>query len=209
MVVQTPRTFLTIAKSLEARTSVKASEFISTCSRVSTIQDALDFIESIRTKYPDATHNCWAYRLSPNEYRFSDDGEPGGTAGQPILQAISGAELEEVCVVVTRYFGGVKLGAGGLVRAYGGAAASLLKEAGCIVIKPKVTLVVEVPFSEQNALYRFLDIHTNISYTPPSYTPKGLSIELTIYLEDQQQIESELTDFLRGKVEIMLISHVE
>ena len=72
---------------------------------------------------PEATHNCWAYKIG-QEYRFNDDGEPGGTAGRPILQAIEGQGMDRVAVLVVRWFGGVKLGAGGLVRAYGGCAAN-------------------------------------------------------------------------------------
>src|SRR5215467_2005904 len=112
------RNFLTIAQNAISRADIKGSEFISRCARVANAAEAMAFIESVRREHPDATHNCWAYRISPNEYRFSDDGEPGGTAGQPIQQAVAAMNLEEVCVVVTRYYGGVKLGAGGLARAY-------------------------------------------------------------------------------------------
>lgn len=106
---------------------VEKSRFISFACRVSTVGQANSFIESICKQYYDATHNCYAYFTEEGQ-KFSDDGEPQGTAGMPILNAIKGKELFNVAVVVTRYFGGIKLGAGGLVRAYGKAANSVLDE---------------------------------------------------------------------------------
>ncbi|MFC6616804.1 IMPACT family protein [Deinococcus radiophilus] len=88
----------------------------------------LAYLAELRAKYPDATHHCWAYRIG-ELYRFNDDGEPGGTAGAPILRAIEGQGVQHVMVIVVRYYGGVKLGTGGLVRAYGGAAAECLRTA--------------------------------------------------------------------------------
>src|ERR1044071_1145075 len=105
------REFLTVGEAAETHTTIKGSLFISRCTRALTAQAALAFVQSVRAQHPDATHNCWAYRIDTNEYRFNDDGEPGGTAGQPIFQAIVGMNLEQIVVVVTRYYGGVKLGA--------------------------------------------------------------------------------------------------
>ncbi len=105
---------------------VRKSRFVANAANVSTSQAALAFIEAIADR--SATHNCWAYRIGL-DYRFNDDGEPGGTAGKPILQAIDGQGIDQVAVVVTRWFGGVKLGAGGLMRAYSGCAAECLRAA--------------------------------------------------------------------------------
>ena len=107
---------------------VEKSRFISFACQVSTVGQANFFIESISKQHYDATHNCYAY-LTDDGQKFSDDGEPQGTAGMPILNAIKGKQLHNVAVVVTRYFGGIKLGAGGLVRAYGKAASNVLEEA--------------------------------------------------------------------------------
>src|SRR4030095_9335677 len=104
-----PRNFLTVAATTVSRTTIKGSEFISRCARVSSAAEAMAFIESIRAEHSDATPNCWAYRVSQYKSRLNEEGEPGGAAGQPILQAITSMDLEEVCVVVTRYYGGVKL----------------------------------------------------------------------------------------------------
>jgi len=121
--------FKTIGKLSSFEMKERGSRFIARAMPVSTKDEAEQFINQMRKKYFDATHNCFAYRIGSgrNEItRFNDDGEPSGTAGKPILQAITTRDLTNVCVVVTRYFGGTKLGTGGLIRAYGGAASQVL-----------------------------------------------------------------------------------
>lgn len=105
---------------------VKKSRFLAQARAVETPAQALAWLEEIVDR--DATHNCWAYRIG-SSYRFSDDGEPGGTAGRPILSALDGQGIDQAMVVVTRWYGGINLGVGGLVRAYGGAAAECLRTA--------------------------------------------------------------------------------
>lgn len=116
----------TLAKAATHQLEVKHSRFIAHAAPATSPQTALAFLAQVAD--PDATHNCWAYRIG-SEYRSSDDGEPAGTAGRPILAAIEGQGCDQVMVVVTRWYGGIKLGAGGLVRAYGGAAAECLRTA--------------------------------------------------------------------------------
>ena len=103
---------------------IKKSRFLAYAGPVASVAEAMALFA--RHGDPAATHNCWAYRIG-NEYRFNDDGEPGGTAGQPILRAIDGQGFDRVAVLVVRWYGGIKLGAGGLVRAYGGCAANCLR----------------------------------------------------------------------------------
>src|SRR6202012_2980677 len=110
-------TLVTIARHSE---DIRKSRFLAQAAPVETPQQALAYVQAVSDA--GATHNCWAYRIG-QEYRFNDDGEPGGTAGRPILQAIEGQGIDRVVVVVTRWYGGIKLGAGGLARAYGGTAA--------------------------------------------------------------------------------------
>ena len=107
---------------------IERSRFIATCSHIESEEEARVFLARVRTEFPDATHHCYAFVADTlgNLMRFSDDGEPQGTAGMPILDALRGKKLYQTAVVVTRYFGGVKLGAGGLVRAYAGAASECL-----------------------------------------------------------------------------------
>lgn len=116
----------TLAAPARLAQEVRKSKFIAHAASAADAEAALAFIAGVSDR--SATHNCWAYRIG-QQYRFNDDGEPSGTAGKPILQAIDGQALDQVAVVVTRWFGGIKLGAGGLVRAYGGCAAECLRTA--------------------------------------------------------------------------------
>lgn len=114
----------------QSEQEIKRSVFIGTMGRASDVEAAHAYVASVRERYPDANHHAWAFRIGPGsraEIGSSDDGEPGGTAGRPMLAVLEGSGLCEVVVVGTRYFGGVKLGTGGLVRAYGGAARETLK----------------------------------------------------------------------------------
>ncbi|MGH8172793.1 MAG: IMPACT family protein [Rhodanobacteraceae bacterium] len=122
----------TLAAPASLQQDVRKSRFLARAAPVERVEQALEFLERVRES--DATHNCWAYRVDA-QYRFNDDGEPSGTAGKPILQAIDGQGLDRVVVVVARWFGGIKLGAGGLVRAYGGCAAE------CLRLAPKLPLI--------------------------------------------------------------------
>jgi len=124
---------------------IKKSRFLALAAPVKTAGDALAFFNE--HQIVDATHNCWAYRIG-QEYRFNDDGEPGGTAGRPILQAIEGQQCDRVAVLVIRWFGGIKLGSGGLVRAYGGTAAQCLRLAERVEIIEEAELECECPFSD-------------------------------------------------------------
>lgn len=114
------RSYLTVKGETEQRTEIKRSEFIATIAHVEDGDAAEAFVRAVRKRYSDATHNCYAYIADDRavETRFSDDGEPGGTAGQPMLEVLRRRGLVKTAVVVTRYFGGIKLGAGGLVSAY-------------------------------------------------------------------------------------------
>lgn len=120
----------TIRQDWQSETVIEKSRFICTLKKVSTEAEAQDFIKAIKKQYWDATHNCSAYIVDEKAQRSSDDGEPSGTAGIPMLEVLRKNELFGVAAVVTRYFGGIKLGAGGLVRAYTGSVANAVKEVG-------------------------------------------------------------------------------
>jgi len=128
---------------------VRKSRFLARAAPVESIDAAIAFFA--RVHEADATHNCWAYRIGAS-YRFNDDGEPGGTAGRPILQSIDGQALDRVAVVVARWFGGIKLGAGGLVRAYGGSAAECLRLAAKSPLVERVAVNVRCDFAAAGAL---------------------------------------------------------
>jgi uncharacterized YigZ family protein len=141
--------FTTVARPGHAEMRILASRFLADAVPTESKQEVDAFLQAIRKKFYDATHHCFAYRLGTDgqESRASDAGEPGGTAGKPILTSIDREGLTNVLVVVTRYFGGTKLGTGGLVRAYGEAATMALQEAGCKkqLITAPVCLFVEHP----------------------------------------------------------------
>ena len=141
-------TFKTIEGPFKSELKVKGSRFICLALPVSSVKDAKENLQQISAQYFDASHNCFAYRIGIGpmmKSRFNDDGEPPGSAGKPILQGIETHDLTNVMVIVTRYFGGTKLGVGGLVRAYNGVVAQTLEQAE---IKTKyLTATINVQFS--------------------------------------------------------------
>ena len=127
---------------------INKSRFIGYAAPCTTEEEALAFLQSIRTRHKDATHNCYAYAIGRNMgvMRYSDDGEPGGTAGLPMMEVIKNQGVTDCCVVVTRYFGGVLLGAGGLVRAYTQGCVVALKAAQVVVMEPSRQYLCEVAY---------------------------------------------------------------
>ena len=134
---------------------IEKSRFIATAIHVDSVEDAQEFIASKRKKYFDATHNCYGYLIG-DKAKFSDDGEPQGTAGMPIYECIKNSKIDHVCVVVTRYFGGIKLGAGGLVRAYSGSCAEALKSATKVNMTDCTIAEVVVDYSLLKGLRKVL-----------------------------------------------------
>lgn len=143
----------TLAAPADHAIEVRHSRFLANAAPIASAEDAPAFVR--RVSVADATHNCWAWRLG-GDYRSSDDGEPAGTAGRPILAAIDGQGFDRIVVVVTRWFGGVKLGAGGLVRAYGGAAAECLRLAARLPLVETATIAVHVAFEDLSTLHHLL-----------------------------------------------------
>ncbi|XP_075653969.1 uncharacterized protein LOC142624317 isoform X1 [Castanea sativa] len=142
--------FTTIKERVSFEKEIKKSKFIAIAGPISDEQSAFSFLSQVRD--PRATHNCWAYKVG-DQYRSNDDGEPSGTAGKPIHSAILSSGIDRVMVVVIRYFGGIKLGTGGLVRAYGGVTSECLRNAPTCVVKSKVPMGVEIPFDLLGILY--------------------------------------------------------
>ena len=134
---------------------LEKSRFIATAIHVDSVEEAQEFVASKRKKYFDATHNCYGYIIG-DKAKFSDDGEPQGTAGMPIYECIKNSKIDHVCVVVTRYFGGIKLGAGGLVRAYSGSCAEALKSATKVHMTDCTIAEVVVDYSLLKGLRKVL-----------------------------------------------------
>ena len=154
--------------------TVSRSRFLCYCAPVTSEDDAGVCLQKIRKEYPDAGHNVWAYVLGGTKERYNDDGEPQGTAGMPVLNVIKKEKLRDVLVVVTRYFGGVKLGAGGLARAYSHGA-KLALDAGIIIIRrPYLSFNVTTEYSLSGKLKR-------------EYENKGYILKEPVYLEHVTQ----------------------
>lgn len=184
----------TLAGPAEAMLEVKKSRHLARAEPVDSPEAALAFIE--RVSVPEATHNCWAYRIGA-AYRFSDDGEPAGTAGKPILAAIDGQGLDGVAVVVTRWFGGIKLGAGGLVRAYGGAAVEALRTAPRKAIIHWEALDVAVGFPHVQALHATLAAFGAVK-RDERFDAEGLRVACDLPAEAVEAFEARLRDATRG-----------
>lgn len=154
-----PDIYYTIEKEVSSEIKIKQSRFIANAAPVTNKESAMEYLEQIRSKYFDATHNCFAYLIGQdeNEYRAADDGEPSGSAGKPILFSIKKFELSDIIVVVTRYFGGTKLGVGGLVRAYSEAADIALEKSKIKEIHITKRIKITCAYEELSSVKRLVD----------------------------------------------------
>ncbi|MFK2876456.1 IMPACT family protein [Rhodanobacter hydrolyticus] len=175
---------------------IKKSRFLAQSAPVATPEQALAFVREVSAA--DATHNCWAYRIG-QEYRFNDDGEPGGTAGRPILQAIESQGFDRVAVVVTRWYGGIKLGAGGLARAYGGTAAECLRTAERVAIVATVRLGLSCDFAEL-ALLKARLRELGAEPTQEQFGAHGVTLELELPAQRVAEAEQRIADLSRGRI---------
>jgi len=156
-----PQPIFTLAREAEAEIEIKRSRFIGRSFRRDAPDAALAAVGKLRESFRDATHHCWAYRIGPGgeQARAADDGEPQGTAGAPILETLKKKSCTNTLIVVTRYFGGTKLGAGGLVRAYGEAARRVLEQSGLKELRRMKELRAPVPYAGLAPLESFLAGH--------------------------------------------------
>lgn len=177
---------------------VKHSRFLAVAGPAGNPEAAAEFIARVST--PDATHNCWAWRIG-GLYRSSDDGEPAGTAGRPILAAIDGQGLDETVVVVTRWYGGIKLGAGGLVRAYGGCAAECLRTAPRRTLIEYVHLRLAYPFEHTGAVHAALAQH-GADKLSEDFAADGGSLLLRVPADAVGPLQLQLRDSTRGEVRV-------
>jgi len=188
----------TLAAPASHAIEVKHSRFLAQATPVDTPADALAFLESV-ARTP-ATHHCWAYRIGA-DYRSADDGEPAGTAGRPILAAIDGQGFDRVIVVVTRWYGGVKLGAGGLVRAYGGTAAECLRTAPRVELVDYRELVVHAGFEDTGALHAALAAH-GAERIDEAFDAGGLRMRLRVRADRVEALSAHLRDATRNRARI-------
>jgi len=180
---------------------IKKSRFIAAASPVADEDAARRFIEA--QSDPTATHNCWAWRIG-QIYRFSDDGEPSGTAGKPILQAIDGQSLDAVAVVVTRWFGGILLGSGGLMRAYGGTAATCLRHGEKTLGIPTLSSEIECGFSDLALVKSRLAGVPDLTIEREVFTEAGARLSLSIPVANAEDVARMVLDLTSGRVTVPL-----
>ena len=192
----------TLAQPVSHSLDVKHSRFIAHAAPIDSAHTALDFLQQVSVA--DATHNCWAYRYG-GEYRSSDDGEPAGTAGRPILAAIDGQGFDRVMVVVIRWYGGIKLGAGGLVRAYGGTAAECLRTAPRLPLVALAELDVHAAFEDLGALHAAAAAHA-AEKRGELFTADGVDLQLRLPVDQVEPLKTRLRDATRDRIRIHLRS---
>lgn len=189
---------LTLKKPASFEETIKKSRFIGHAACVTSQAESLDFYESVID--PQATHNCWAWRIN-FQVRSSDDGEPSGTAGRPMLNVIEQRGLENVMVVVTRYFGGIKLGVGGLVRAYSGTTAKCLDRAVVIELFPMSEYTIKTGFALASSLHGLLDQFAT-EILQETYDKDGVILKIRCRDSEYGKLASGLRDTCRGQVSI-------
>ncbi|TKS55295.1 DUF1949 domain-containing protein [Luteimonas yindakuii] len=188
----------TLAGAVEHALEVKHSRFIARAAPVDSAEAAQAWIRTVSVA--DATHNCWAWRVG-DDYRSSDDGEPAGTAGRPILAAIDGQGYDRIAVVVTRWYGGIKLGAGGLVRAYGGAAAECLRVAPREPLVEYADVVVRAGFEDLGCVHQAIETF-GADKQEETYAADGVRFMLRLPASEVQALRRLLRDASRDRVQV-------
>lgn len=192
--------YRTIKEDGQVQEEIKKSCFICHAKRVYSEEEARDFITAIKKEHYKATHNCSAFIVGERSEikRTSDDGEPSGTAGIPMLGVLENHNLTNVCVVVTRYFGGIKLGAGGLIRAYAGSVALAVKEIGIIEIKEQAGIQIHMTYAQYQEYGNFLKEH-NLIELETNFTDQ---VDTMIFIDKEKKdgIKADLIEFFNGKV---------
>lgn len=196
--------YKTTAENGTASYEIQKSRFIAYTSHVETEAEARDFVTAIKKKHFDARHNCsaWVLGADSSQQKSNDDGEPGGTAGNPILEAIKQHGLTNVVVVVTRYFGGIKLGAGGLIRAYSHTASLGLEATPCLEVKPFCLMEAEMDYSLLGTVENWIrneDLRTGET----AYLDK-VTVRLLVEPADCEAISTELTNLTAAQCKITI-----
>lgn len=204
-----PDFYRTIANSATAEPpKTKGSRFIGKAVPVGSVEEALEALKVIRKREYNATHNCWAYRVGQggDQFRYSDDGEPNGSAGLPIYREIEGRDLTNMLVVVTRHYGGTKLGTGGLVRAYGEAAGLVLDDSTVVEVIVRVPVRLSFGFADTSpAMHVIGKYDAEIAQT--NYTASGTELLLAVRRSEVASLESAFVEALGGRGTVEIVSH--
>jgi len=185
-----------LAAPARAEQEIRKSRFVTNADTVTSEAETVAFLK--RVADPGATHNCWAWRIG-QAYRFNDDGEPGGTAGKPILLAIDGQHMDDTMVVVTRWFGGTKLGSGGLMRAYGGCAAECLRGAARIEVIDSRRVEIDLEFALLPLLRARLPA-LDATLEREDFHASGAVVSVNLPAGRMPELDTLLADLSRGRV---------
>jgi uncharacterized YigZ family protein len=200
--------FKTIAESVRTELKVRGSRFIGTAIPVDTRDAAAAELDAIRKEFWDATHNCYAWRLAPDglQYRFADDGEPSGSAGKPILFVLQQRELVNALVVVTRYFGGTKLGVGGLARAYGETASAVLDLVSVVAEFDRDTLQVFTTYEDMRAVRQLVESYA-LSFEEEFRDV--ITYRMQIRSDQVDEFSARLTETSQGRAGMISLQQIE
>lgn len=200
------KSFKTIWRNAVSELVIQKSKFIGACAYVDSEESALEFIKTIREQHRNATHNCYAYTIKAESdiQRYSDDGEPQGTAGMPILGTLRKQELANVCVVVTRYFGGIKLGANGLVRAYTKSAADVIQEGKVVDNKPYYNVKLSIEYTALGKIENYIREASLYVYQKDFLS----NVQFYLYLDTEvyERIHQDLLNLTNGKSRIDILA---
>ncbi|WP_153732437.1 YigZ family protein [Sporosarcina obsidiansis] len=191
----------------ESEFIIQKSRFLSFVKRVETEQDALDFIQEIKKRHHSATHNCSAYIIGEHDQiqKANDDGEPSGTAGVPILEVLKKQQLKDTVIVVTRYFGGIKLGGGGLIRAYGKAATEGIGATGVVERKLHVLTKTSIDYTWLGKVEN--EVRQSIYPLQEIVYEEDVELFLYVPLEDEMIFREWMMELTNGQAEIATIRH--
>lgn len=193
--------YKTLAHDGEGRYEEKKSVFLAYARAVKTESEASEFITSVKKQYPDARHHVYAYLLREgNATRYSDDREPQGTAGMPLLELLRHGELSDACLVVVRYFGGTLLGTGGLVRAYTNAGKAALEDAGILCVRPYHLVSVSLSYADHVRVKGLFDAD-GIRVTDTVYG-EGVTVKAYVPFEDYEDFCARMTDASSGRAAV-------
>jgi len=195
--------YVTVDGEASARNEIRRSVFICNIKGIDSFEEGTEYVKEISKKYSDATHNCYAVITKDGQQKFSDDGEPQGTAGTPILQALKKAGLTNVAAVVTRYFGGIKLGANGLISSYCACCAEAAEKADKITVKFCDRLSIRLSYAEHKktaSAIKFYGIVTDTDFSD------GVTVKCSIPVENTALLIGKLRELTAGKAECVTLS---
>lgn len=193
--------FTTVARRAEVVEIHRGSRFLAVVAPAPTLAVAVTLLSEVRGRHEDATHHCSAWRLGP-DMASSDDGEPAGTAGRPMLGVLLKRDLDRVAAVCVRWYGGTNLGTGGLVRAYAGAVAKALDAAGTVEVHESVACRVRAPFARADAVHRLVDGWRNADKGEARYEAAGTVVAVRIRSEDLPAFERAVADATAGEARV-------